>query len=290
MTEEKRKKPGIRHWLSVIPGTKKDYFLLSIAAVDVFFLMFGSSYLVHLPEVVSLAILLFDYFVIAAWGLHVLFQMRKQQNKMEYIFAHWYEIVGLVPLGPLRLFLLARGLKLAILYYKLGSSGKDVEEFKRQELSFRFRDVIIDTLADVVFKQSLIRVEEVMLRLDYNKLANVVLDKHGPDLKKSISHNIEQNTVIGDLGMIPLMGPVVRGIGNSTADTVIEMMRERVLGEVFHDITASILSDMHTSLKELDLVRITDTDEYQLVNTLSQSQRQNAESSESDEPAENPTN
>lgn len=247
--------------MSVIPGTRLDYFLVVLAALDIFILMFGSSYIGYLPKYVNIFILFYDYFVITLWALDTFSSLRKSNDRIEYLKTHWYEFAGLIPLGPMRIFLLLRVVKLAILYYKFGRSRQNISELQNKEYSFRFRDVFIDAIADIVFLQSLRRVEEVMLRLDYNKLATDVLTRHEEQLRIAIKENIEKNSIIGDISKIPLLGPVSKGLGNSVSDAVIDLMQQKVLGEIFQEITATILSDMHSSLRELDLGRITNTDD-----------------------------
>lgn len=252
----------LRYWLSVIPGTKRDYFLISIAFIDVILIMFSSTYLSILPEDytplnINYYLLSFDYLVMSIWGLEFLRRITKQENKWEYLKHHWYEVLGLIPLSQLRILLLARALKLAIAYYKLGKSEKNVSRLLTQEFTFRFRDVIVDTISDAVFQQSLRRVEEVMLRLNYSALAREIVQKHEPELRQAIMTNIEKKSLIGDLRNIPLMGSVATSIASSVADSVLDVIQEDVLGDVFHDITAKILSDMHARLKELDVLRIT---------------------------------
>lgn len=77
---------------------------------------------------------------------------------------NWYEIIGVVPFYFLRPFLILRGIKLLIAFYKLGQSGQNLSDIVTREITFRFRDVIVDTIADAVFLHSLERVEEVMIR------------------------------------------------------------------------------------------------------------------------------
>ncbi|MCB1308012.1 MAG: hypothetical protein KDK30_07530 [Leptospiraceae bacterium] len=247
----------IRYWMSVAPGTRRDYILTFLALIDVLLLMFRSTFEGLFPAQISAVFIAFDFGVLTIWGIDFLLRLRRSPDKLDFATSHWYEIVGLIPLATLRMFLLLRAAKLAIAYYKLGRSEQKVSRLLTQEITFRFRDVIVDTIADAVFEKSLDRVEEVMLSLDYQKLAHTIVDHHEKEIKSVIIDTLRRKSFMGELSLIPFMGPVMNRLGGDVADTVIEVMEQEVMGDVFKEITARILNDMHIRLRQLDVERIT---------------------------------
>ena len=257
---EPKPRRGLRHWLRAIPGTGRDYLLIFLAAVDVVLIMFRNTFEVIVPVNVSYGLIAYDFGVLTFWGIDFFFFFFKDKARVSFALAHWYEIVGLLPFSVLRVFLLLRAAKLAIAYYKLGRAEQDVSRMVTRELTFRFRDVIIDTIADGIFARSLTRVEEVMLRLDYPTLSRAALERHEPRIRAAVSETLQSRSFTAELARIPFMNRVVAMMGSDISDIVVEILRDDLIGDVFHDITEAVLRDMHRNLKELDLERLTRRD------------------------------
>ncbi len=248
----------IRYWLSVIPGTKRDYFLLTLAVLDCSVIIFSEPLLAFLPVSVSGSILAFDFIVVAIWAAFYLRRLRREEDRWVYVTTHWYELIGMVPvpLSSLRFFLLLRAVKLAIAYYKLGRADQDTSTLLTKDFTFRFRDVIVDSISDAVFARSLERVEEVMLSLDYEKLARDTMDRHKEDLRASVSESLTNKSMIGELRRVPLMGGFADRLTADVGLVVAEILERRVIGDIMQDISTSILAAMHERLRQLDLERI----------------------------------
>ena len=253
---------SIRFWLSVIPGTKRDYFLLTLAVLDAIVILFSSNLLTLFPFMVTGAIVTFDIAVVTIWGLFFLHRFIREKNRWSYVSYHWYEIIGLipVPLSSLRLFLLLRGAKLIIAYYKLGRSDQDVSLLLTRDLTFRFRDVIVDTIADAVFLQSLHRVDEVMSTLDYERVAKAAMERHRETLRAAVAESLSSKSMIGELRKVPLMGGFAKWLTDDVGLVVAEIMEQKVIGDIMRDISGAILGSMHTRLRELGVERIAPAD------------------------------
>ncbi len=247
----------VKYWRSVLPGTAKDYFLLGIAAIDVFFLLFVNSYKEFIHKDIHTYVLAFDFFTILLWGLEVWFQIRKKQDIKKYLRTNWYELVGIVPLYFLRPFLLLRGVKLAIAFYRFGTSGQNVSEALTREITFRFRDVIVDTIADAVFLHSLERVQDVMLRLDYSQLANQAFSKHTEQLNSKVNESLQSKFLLEELSRIPFMSEISKKLGEDIGKMIAEVLETEVMGDIMKDITTNILKEMSEHVKKLPLERIT---------------------------------
>lgn len=246
----------IRYWRSVLPGSRRDYILLTLVVVDVAFIMTATPFAALLPREVTLGALAFDIFVAALWGLYFLQRLFREKDRLAYARTHWYEVVGLLPLQPLRIFLLMRGVRLAIAFYKIGKSEQRVSRLLTREFTFRFRDVIVDTIADAVFKRSLERVEEVMRSLDYVTLAHDIMASRAEELQSVVGEAVQQKSIVGELKKIPLMGGFADRLGDDIGQVVVEVLETRVLGDIMKDITGGILYAMHARLKQLEVERI----------------------------------
>jgi hypothetical protein len=246
----------IRYWRSVLPGSRRDYILLTLVVIDVAFIMTATPFAALLPREVTLGALAFDIFVAALWGAYFLQRLFREKDRLAYARTHWYEVVGLLPLQPLRIFLLMRGVRLAIAFYKIGKSEQRVSRLLTREFTFRFRDVIVDTIADAVFKRSLERVEEVMRSLDYVTLAHDIMTARATELRSVVGEAVQQKSMVGELKKIPLMGGFADRLGDDIGQVVVEVLETRVLGDIMKDITGGILLAMHTRLKQLEVERI----------------------------------
>ncbi|GBF37733.1 hypothetical protein [Leptospira johnsonii] len=251
----------VKYWRSVLPGTARDYFLLGLAAIDVFFLLFVNSYKEFIHKDIPAYVLAFDLFVIFLWGIEVWIKVRQKKDIKKYLRTNWYELIGIIPLYFLRPFLLLRGVKLAIAFYRFGTSGQNVSEVLTREITFRFRDVIVDTIADAVFLHSLERVEEVMLRLDYSQLAKEAISKHNDQLNSKVNESLQSKFLLEELSKIPFMSQVSHKLGEDIGRMIAEVLETEVIGDIMKDITANILKEMAEHVKKLPLERITEPKE-----------------------------
>ncbi|MGQ2870654.1 hypothetical protein, partial [Leptospira santarosai] len=195
-------------WFRALPGSGRDLFLLSAAALDVFLLLTYNSYNEILPKELYVYVIGFDFFVLAVWVMELVSKFRKSKEPGTFFSMNWYEVVGVIPFYFLRPFLLLRGMKILIAFYKLGQSGQNLSDIVTREITFRFRDVIVDTIADAVFLHSLERVEEVMIRLDYSQLAKKAFELHQNQFNIKVNEALKSKFLLGELSRIPFMGEI----------------------------------------------------------------------------------
>ncbi len=242
-----------------LPGRPIDYNLLLLLFIDIILLLVNNSYGLFLRREINFSIILYDIFVITIWGIDFFIRLKnnKESQKIQYIFTHWYEIAGMIPFPILRPFLLLRGVKLAIAFYKLGKSDEEISRTLTREITFRFRDIIVDTIADAVFLQSLKRVEEVMLRLHYAELAKYSFKKYEKELTEVVKKSIHSSTFIKELSKIPFMNTIIDESGVEITKIISEIMETEVFGNIMKEITKGILKEMYERVQKLDIERIT---------------------------------
>ncbi|MFN3605116.1 MAG: hypothetical protein ACK4UJ_10435 [Leptonema sp. (in: bacteria)] len=243
-----------------LPGRPIDYnLLLLLLFIDVIFLLIGNSYGIFLSRGINFSILLFDIFTITIWGVDFFLRLKKNEEsqKFRYIWTHWYEVIGILPFQILRPFLILRGIKLAIAFYKLGKAEEEISRALTREITFRFRDIIVDTIADAVFLQSLKRVEEVMIRLNYAQLAKHSFKKYEKELTDVVKKSLYSTTMMGEIAKIPFMQNVVNYAGEEISKVISEILETEVFGDIMKEITKGILKDMYERVQKLDIERIT---------------------------------
>ena len=248
---------NLRYWLKILPGSKKDYFLIFLAAVDILLLLVRNSYGQLLGGSVFTIVTIFDLIVIIIWALDFIGRFRREEDKLLFLQTYWYELVGVVPLIILRPFLLLRAAKLIIAYYKLGRSERDVSRLITQDITFRFRDVIVDTIADAVFLQSLQRVEEVMVRLDYSDLARKAFQENRDSLRKIVNDSLSTKSMLSELNKVPLMDAFSKRLGEDVSEVIIEVLETEVAGDIIKRIVHGVLLEMTDRVRDLDVERIT---------------------------------
>ncbi|EMY79087.1 hypothetical protein LEP1GSC060_0928 [Leptospira weilii serovar Ranarum str. ICFT] len=240
-----------------MPGSGKDLFLLSFAALDVLLLLIYNSYKEILPKELYAYVIGFDFFVLVIWVMELVTKFRKSKTPGNYFSMNWYEIVGVIPFYFLRPFLLLRGIKILIAFYKLGQSGQNLSDIVTREITFRFRDVIVDTIADAVFLHSLERVEEVMIRLDYSRLAKKAFELHQDEFNAKVNESLQSKFLLGELSRIPFMGEVSKRLGEDISSMITEVLENEVTGEIMKQVTEAILKEMANHVKKLPIERIT---------------------------------
>lgn len=259
-SKSKKIRRTYRQWREILPGSKRDYFLILIAAVDMFLLAIRQAYSDFLSREVSTAIIVFDLVVIALWFLDLLNRARKEKDRAHFIKRNWYEFLGLIPLFIFRPLLLLRAAKMAIAFYKIGKSEQDVSSLLTRDITFRFRDIIVDTISDAVFLRSLQRVEEVMIRLDYADLARNAFREHSEELSRVVHESLNSKSIIGDLTKLPFMSGVANRLGDDLSMVIMEILETEVTGDIMKAITRGILQEMTERVKRLDVERITGQD------------------------------
>ncbi len=244
-------------WLRALPGSGRDLFLLSLAAFDVLLLLIYNSYKEFLPKELYAYVIGFDFFVLVIWGVELITKFRKSKDPGTYFSMNWYEVVGVIPFYFLRPFLLLRGIKILIAFYKLGQSGQNLSDIVTREITFRFRDVIVDTIADAVFLHSLERVEEVMIRLDYSQLAKRAFELHQTQFNAKVNESLQSKFLLGELSRIPFMGEISKRLGEDISTMITDVLENEVTGEIMKQITEAILKEMANHVKKLPIERIT---------------------------------
>jgi len=243
-----------------LPGRSADYNLLLIAFIDIVLLMIINTYGVFLQKQYNFFVYGLDIMVILIWGIDLSLRVRKQlteEKKRYYLLTHWYEVIGVIPIPLFRPFLLLRGVKLAIAFYKLEKSGEEISKTLTREITFRFRDIIVDTIADAVFLQSLKRVEEVMIRLNYAELAKHAFKKYEKELTEVVKNSLYSTTMMGELSKVPFMKGFVNYAGEEISKVISEIMETEVFGNIMKEITKGILEEMYQRVQKLDVERIT---------------------------------
>jgi hypothetical protein len=243
-----------------LPGRSADYNLLLIAFIDIVLLMIINTYGVFLQKQYNFFVYGLDIMVILIWGIDLSLRVRKQlteEKKRYYLLTHWYEVIGVIPIPLFRPFLLLRGVKLAIAFYKLEKSGEEISKTLTREITFRFRDIIVDTIADAVFLQSLKRVEEVMIRLNYAELAKHAFKKYEKELTEVVKNSLYSTTMMGELSKVPFMKGFVNYAGEEISKVISEIMETEVFGNIMKEITKGILEEMYRRVQKLDVERIT---------------------------------
>jgi len=243
-----------------LPGRSADYNLLLIAFIDIVLLMIINTYGVFLQKQYNFFVYGLDIMVILIWGIDLSLRVRKQlteEKKRYYLLTHWYEVIGVIPIPLFRPFLLLRGVKLAIAFYKLEKSGEEISKTLTREITFRFRDIIVDTIADAVFLQSLKRVEEVMIRLNYAELAKHAFKKYEKELTDVVKNSLYSTTMMGELSKVPFMKGFVNYAGEEISKVISEIMETEVFGNIMKEITKGILEEMYQRVQKLDVERIT---------------------------------
>lgn len=252
-------RPARRRWFRIppLPGRKRDYYLLILAGIDITLLQLSQSFDVIVSRQGRFTAIGFDIFVISLWGLDLLTRTLKQENRLDYLKRHWYELAGIFPFQIVRFLLLLRGVKLAIAFYKLGRTDEEISQSLTRELTFRFRDIIVDSIADAVFLQSLRRVEEVMMRLNYATLARRAFQNHQEELTEAVKQSLLSKSMMGELARVPFMQGFVDRTGEDVSSVITEVLEAEVSGEIMREITKGILAAMYDRVQRLDLERLT---------------------------------
>jgi hypothetical protein len=243
-----------------LPGRAVDYDLLLLVTIDIILLMITNTYGVLFRPSLNYFIYGFDILIILIWGIDLSLRIKKEkteEKKQHYMLTHWYEIIGLIPIPFFRTFLLLKGVKLAIAFYKLEKAGEEISKTLTREITFRFRDIIVDTIADAVFLQSLRRVEEVMIRLNYAELAKEAFKKYENELTEVVKNSLYSTTMMGELSRIPFMKGFVNYAGEEISKVISEIMETEVFGNIMKEITRGILKEMYERVQKLDVERIT---------------------------------
>ncbi len=255
--EKQTFRKNLSYWLKILPGSRKEFFLITIVSLDILFLLIRNSYGQLFGWSVFTIFTIFDLLVIIIWALDFISRFRREEDRLLFVKTCWYELVGMVPLIVLRPFLLLRAVKLVIAFYKLGRSERDVSRLITQDITFRFRDVIVDTIADAVFLQSLQRVEEVMVRLDYSRLANAAFRENHDSLRKIVNESLRSKSMLAELNKIPLMDAFTKKLGEDVSDVIVEVLETEVAGNIMKKIVHGVLLEMTDRVRDLDVERIT---------------------------------
>jgi hypothetical protein len=199
-----------------------------------------------------------DLFVYIFWVSDIYKRSKSKEDKIQYFKGRFYYILGLFPFPIFRFFLLISTLKQAIIIYKYIKRGeKDKSLFLDRELNFTFFDFFIDAISDAIFLRSLNRVDEVMRRLEYDKISQEIMPKHREALRNIVRNSMNAKTAIGKLDSFPLLHGIADQMSEDVSNMIVETMETQVMGEIMKELNMYILKEMEKHVNELDLDRIT---------------------------------
>lgn len=250
-------KEYIRFWIKLFPASKKDYFLFILTIVDLILMEINNSYKVFLPGYFVTGVFVFDFLVILIWVLDFRKRYKRHENKLEYIQINWYEIVGMLPFSLLRPFLLLRAVKMGIAAFKLANSNIDPNKLKTREVYLKFSDVIMDTISDNVFLQSIDRVRDVMRRLEYDQLVDKIYSDYESEIKDSVKDVLYSKTSMKDLAKLPLFSVIENKVTGEISESMRDILKSKIMADVIRTITTEILDQMEKRVTMLDVERIT---------------------------------
>lgn len=245
-------------WKDSLPITKKDYFFHIILILDCCLILFKDSYEGLIPYYsFSLAIFSFDFLVVTIWGISFLRRLRKQDDKLEYIFNRWYTVLGLFPFSLFRLFLLLGTIKHILLILKYIQRGiKDRKNFTDREFDVTFHSMFVDSISDAIYLNSLKRVEEVVNRLEFEKITKQIIDKYETQLKLLVKESIQNKSVVGKLETIPLLRGISAQLAEDVTSVILETMEAQTTANITRELNLFILKEMEANVKSLGLDRI----------------------------------
>lgn len=149
------------------------------------------------------------------------------------------------------------GKKNCIVFYRLGrADAGEVGAMTSRDFTLRFRDFIVDTIADVVFLQSLRRVQEVMLRLDYSQLARAAFGNHQEELRIVVNSAVQEKSTVGRISKLPFIGEFGEIIGDELSSVIREVLETEAAGKIMKEITRGILQEMAGEVQKLDVERL----------------------------------
>lgn len=252
----------LREWKEFIPIPRREIFYHILLFIDCMLILFRVSYETLIPDRLNYGLLGFDFIISAIWAISFYGKVRKKDDKWNYIKDRWYHIAGLIPFPIFRLLLLLSTLKLIILVYKFIKRGeKNREEFLDKELHFRFQDIIVDTISDAIFLRSLQRVEEVVQRMEFDKISREILKSHRQEIQKMVSDSLNTKPFMKQLNTMPFFAGVTSQLSKDITEMMIETMENEVLGKIMKDMNLYVLKEMDNHVRQLDLDRITDSPE-----------------------------
>lgn len=245
-------------WKNSLPITKKDYFFHTILILDCCLILFKDSYEGLIPYYsFSLAIFGFDFLVVTIWGISFLRRLKKQDDKLDYIFNRWYIVLGLFPFSLFRLFLLLATIKHILLILKYIQRGvKDRESFTDREFDVTFHSMFVDSISDAIYLNSLKRVEEVVNRLEFDKITKQIIDKYEDQLKRLVKESIQNKSVVGKLEAIPLLRGISAQLAEDVTSVILETMEAETTSNITRELNLFILKEMEANVKSLGLDRI----------------------------------
>lgn len=249
-------------WIQFLPISKKDYFKHLLLIIDCIFILFRVSYESFLSININLWLFIFDIVTYLFWLIDISYRSGIKKDRLAYFKNRVYYILGLFPFPIFRLFLLISTIKQIIIIYKYIKRGeKDKSIFIDKELNFTFFDFFIDTISDAIFLRSLERVDEVMSRLEYDKISKKIISNHKENLRTVVRTSMSSKTAIGRLDSFPLFHGIADQMSEDVTGMMIEAMQNKVMGDLLRELNIHILNEMKRHVMELDLDRIVESNE-----------------------------
>jgi hypothetical protein len=118
--------------------------------------------------------------------------------------------------------------------------------------------MFIDSISDAIYINSLKRVEEVVNRLEFDKITKQIVDKYEDNLKLLVKKSIQSKSIVGKLESIPLLKGISSQIADDITSVLIETLEAETTANITRELNLFILKEMEQNVKSLGLDRISE--------------------------------
>ena len=232
-----------------------DIVMIILAAFSVLLLILES--VVSLSEQQRLIIIYADLTIVAVFIFEFVYNMRKQESKVDYVIERWYDIIGMIPAAHpvFRGFRLFRIFRVVIIASRF---LRTLDLTFGRNILFRilnkYKNLIVDELYQLITIRSLDMIKDMVGQTDYSNSARKVLVRRQDEINDMLVEKMDKYVQPGWIAGNFLYKKVRDQSSNLFTNVVIDTLEDERINDILVEVITEVMEDIKLDLMKAEKI------------------------------------
>lgn len=236
------------------PIRSKDYVLLTLAILDVLMLLARDVYGGFLTETHVRIIYFIDLGIVGIFAIEFLSEFVRAKRRFQYVQAHWYNLVGLVPIASVtfRAFRLVRIFHIWVVKRYPPEGKATWTTALVRGIILHYRNVLLEEITDPIVLTSVGVIEGPLVRSKFAARIGATIDERRDHMHKVVEDAVRSTRGVSNILNFGYGRKLVHNITDQVLDTTVETLNSAELNEVISESIRDVLDEIRDRVREKD--------------------------------------
>lgn len=234
------------------PITTKDWALLGLAILDILMLLGRDVYGEFLSETQRQIIYGIDLAIVGIFAIEFLAELGRASRKTQYVTAHWYNLVGIVPIATItfRAFRLVRILHIWVVRTFPSEGEATWTTALVRGIIGHYKDVLLEEITDPIILTSINAIEPPLVRAQFAARLGETLAERRDHLHGVVNEAVRSARGAKHILDFQYGRNLVHGITDAAIDSIVASLNSQELNEVISESIKDILDEVRQRVRE----------------------------------------